>query len=96
MVEYPMPGRYMLALLTLEKIDDTRGGNDDLVVVFLPSNHLHLGHPLILARRHVYPIDMTPEEAIKYLVSCGAVLNAPFDTRRTLATDAIEAAAKSA
>jgi uncharacterized membrane protein len=96
MIEYPMPGRYMLALLTRETVDDARGGADDFVVVFGPSNHLHLGHPVIVPRTHAHPIDMAPEEAIKYLVSAGSVLNVPFDVRRTLATDAIEATSKSA
>jgi uncharacterized membrane protein len=88
MIEYPMPGRYMLALLTNEQVDDTRAGADDLVVVFVPSNHLHLGHPVIVPRSHAHPIDMTPEEGIKYLVSAGATLSCPIDLRRTLATDA--------
>jgi uncharacterized membrane protein len=96
MIEYPMPGRYMLALLSNESVDDSRGGADDLVVVFVPSNHVHLGHPVMVPRSHAHPIDMTPEEAIKYLVSAGSVLTVPFDMRRTLATDAIEAASKSA
>jgi uncharacterized membrane protein len=86
----------MLALLTRETVDDARGGADDFVVVFVPSNHLHLGHPVIVPRTHAHPIDMAPEEAIKYLVSAGSVLNVPFDVRRTLATDAIEATSKSA
>ena len=94
MIEYPMPARYTLGFLTLDRVDG--GRDDDLVVVFLPSNHLHLGYPVIMPRSQVHPIDMTPEEAIKYLVSCGAVLTAPFDPRRTLTTDALEAAPKSA
>jgi uncharacterized membrane protein len=96
MIEYPMPGRYMLALLTREQVEDSRGGADDLVVVFVPSNHLHLGHPVMVPRSHAHPVDMTPEEAIKYLVSAGSMLTVPIDLRRTLATDAIEAASKSA
>jgi uncharacterized membrane protein len=96
MIEYPMPGRYSLGLLTCERVESGRGDDNDFVVVFLPSNHLHLGYPVIMARSQVHPIDMTPEEAIKYLVSCGAVLTVPFDPRRTLTTDDLEATPKSA
>ncbi len=95
MIEYPMPGRYSLGLLTGERVDTGPSG-EDFVVVFLPSNHLHLGYPVIMARSQVHPIDMSPEEAIKYLVSCGAVLTVPFDPRRTLTTDDLEATPKSA
>jgi uncharacterized membrane protein len=96
MIEYPMPGKYSLGLLTCDRVETRPGADDDFVVVFLPSNHLHLGYPVIMARSQVHPIDMTPEEAIKYLVSCGAVLTVPFDPRRTLTTDDLEATPKSA
>ncbi len=96
MIEYPMPGRYMLGLLSNEQVDDGRGGADDLVVVFVPSNHLHLGHPVMVPRSHAHPMDMTTEEAVKYLVSAGSVLTHPIDLRRTLQTDAIDAESKSA
>jgi uncharacterized membrane protein len=41
--------------------------------VFFPTNHLHLGYPVVLPRDQVQIIDMTIEEAVKFFVSCGVV-----------------------
>ena len=70
-VEYPMVGRYTLGMVARKQVSDHP--NDDRVVVFFPSNHLHLGYPVVLSRRSVHPIDMTIEEAVKFFVSCGVV-----------------------
>ncbi len=71
LVEYPMVGRFTLGLLAKEQVTDVPG--DDRVVVFFPSNHLHLGYPVVLHRADVTPVDMTVEEAVKFFVSCGVV-----------------------
>lgn len=71
MVEYPMKGRYTLGMVARQSISSDP--NDDRLVVFFPSNHLHLGYPVILSRHEVQPISMTVEEAIKFFVSCGVV-----------------------
>ena len=42
-------------------------------MVFFPSNHLHLGYPVILSRGEVTDIDMSVEDAVKFFVSCGVV-----------------------
>ena len=71
LVEYPMVGRYTLGLLARESVSNEAG--DERVVVFFPSNHLHLGYPVLLARSDVVEIAMTVEDAIKFFVSCGVV-----------------------
>lgn len=71
MVEYPMPGRFTIGLLAKERVSQVDG--DDRVVVFFPSNHLHLGYPVLLQRREVQPIDMSVEDAVKFFVSCGVI-----------------------
>ncbi len=71
LVEYPMVGRYTLGLVAQERVSDDP--DDDRVVVFFPSNHLHLGYPVVLAQRDITVIDMTVEDAIKFFVSCGVV-----------------------
>ena len=71
LVEYPMAGRHTLGLLAKERV--TEEGEDDRVVVFFPSNHLHLGYPVILPRRDVTVVDMTVEDAVKFFVSCGVI-----------------------
>lgn len=70
-VEYPMPGRFTLGMVARKTVSDDP--SDDRVVVFFPSNHLHLGYPVVLSRHDVHPIDMTIEEAVKFFVSCGVV-----------------------
>lgn len=71
LAEYPMPGRLTMGLMAKEHV--TGDADDDRVVVFFPSNHLHLGYPVILSRREVQPIDMPVEDAIKFFVSCGVI-----------------------
>jgi uncharacterized membrane protein len=70
-VEYPMVGRYTLGMIARRTV--SQDPTDDRVVVFFPSNHLHLGYPVILRRHEVQVIDMTVEDAIKFFVSCGVV-----------------------
>ncbi len=71
LVEYPMAGRYTLGLVAKERVSDEP--DDDRMVVFFPSNHLHLGYPVVLSRHAVTVIDMSVEDAIKFFVSCGVV-----------------------
>lgn len=71
LVEYPMKGRWTLGLVAQSKV--TEDPEDPRMVVFFPSNHLHLGYPVMLSRQEVEPIDMTVEEAVKFFVSCGVV-----------------------
>ena len=71
LAEYPMVGRQTLGLVAKERITDDP--NDDRMVVFFPSNHLHLGYPVLLSRHDVVYIDMSVEEAVKFFVSCGVI-----------------------
>lgn len=70
-VEYPMAGRWTLGMIARRTV--STDPNDDRIVVFFPSNHLHLGYPVILRRHEVHVIDMTVEDAVKFFVSCGVV-----------------------
>jgi uncharacterized membrane protein len=71
LVEYPMPGRWTLGLVAKERASAV--ADDDRMVVFFPSNHLHLGYPVVLSRHDVTDIDMSVEDAVKFFVSCGVV-----------------------
>jgi uncharacterized membrane protein len=73
LVEYPMVGRHTLGLVAQERVSDDP--TDDRMVVFFPSNHLHLGYPVVLSRQDVTVIDMSVEDAVKFFVSCGVVGN---------------------
>lgn len=78
MIEYPMPGIWTMGLLARDQVDDGQAGAADMVVVFVPSNHLHLGYPVVMPREKVRPIQMKPEDAIKFFVSCGVLLHDPI------------------
>ncbi len=69
--EYPMVGRYTLGFVASANVTDDP--TDDRLVVFFPSNHLHLGYPVMLRRADVVRVDMTVEDAIKFFVSCGVI-----------------------
>jgi uncharacterized membrane protein len=71
--EYPMAGRYTLGMVAKRQLSSDP--DDDRIVVFFPSNHLHLGYPVVVSKHDVQVLDMTIEEAIKFFVSCGVVGN---------------------
>jgi uncharacterized membrane protein len=70
MVEYPAPGIYTYGFLVKEHLRDPKG--NELVNVFITSNHLHLGAVIVVDRRLVIELDMTFEDMIKLMASCGA------------------------
>lgn len=78
-VEYPMPGRWTIGMIARRAVSSDP--TDDRVVVFFPSNHLHLGYPVVLRRHEVHVIDMTIEDAVKFFVSCGVVGDEQLLTR---------------
>jgi len=71
LVEYPMVGRWTLGFVSKEHASGAP--DDDRMVVFFPSNHLHLGYPVVLSRHEVIDVDMSVEDAVKFFVSCGVV-----------------------
>ncbi|MEI6655491.1 MAG: DUF502 domain-containing protein [Verrucomicrobiota bacterium] len=70
MVEYPAPGIYTYGFLVKEHLHGPNG--IELVNVFICSNHLHLGAVIVVDRRLVTELDMTFEDMIKLMASCGA------------------------
>lgn len=71
LVEYPMAGRFTIGMISRQHVSEDP--HDDRVVVFFPSNHLHLGYPVVLSRKEVVVIDMSVEDAVKFFVSCGVL-----------------------
>jgi uncharacterized membrane protein len=88
LVEYPMKGRYTIGMIARQRISEDP--DDDRVVVFFPSNHLHLGYPVVMSRKDVQVIDMTIEQAVKFMVSCGVVAdNHHFLARGVLSAEEV-------
>ena len=76
-VEWPGDGLYMLGFLV--KSGACAGPQGELMsACLLPSNHLHLGNVVLIPDRRIFPVDMSIEEGLKFLVSMGAALDRPF------------------
>jgi uncharacterized membrane protein len=69
LVTFPRPGSQALAFVTRDEPDS------DLVAVFLPTTpNPTSGFLLMVARSEVQPVELTVEEAIKLVVSGGAIM----------------------
>ena len=76
-VEWPSDGLYSLGFLV--KAGASIGPDGvTMSACLLPSNHLHLGNVVLIPDHRIYPVDMTIEEGLKFLVSMGAALDRPF------------------
>ncbi len=76
MVPFPRPDVFVLGLIAREspEICSQAVGND-LVSVLIPTTpNPTTGFLLMFKRSDIIPIDMRPEDAIKYIVSCGVII----------------------
>jgi uncharacterized membrane protein len=75
-VEYPRPGMWSLAFVTSDGLSDIRtAANEPVLGVFIPSSPMPLsGYALVVLKREAIDLNITIEEAIQYLVSCGLVM----------------------
>jgi uncharacterized membrane protein len=75
MVPFPRPDVFVLGLVARDSpviCSETAG--EDLVSVFVPTTpNPTTGFLLMFKRADLVLIDMRPEEAIKYIVSCGVI-----------------------
>jgi uncharacterized membrane protein len=83
LVEWPRPGMWTIAFLT-----GTPGGDvvshleGDFVSVYVPTTPNPTGgYFVMLARKDVIELDMTVDEALKYIISMGVVAPARRDER---------------
>lgn len=81
LVEYPLERRFSLGFVANEHVGTKDGEN--LVTVFIPSNHLHLGYLVVMPEKDVIPLDLSVEEALKIIVSCGIVVTSTFEIAGT-------------
>jgi uncharacterized membrane protein len=65
------PGNDLWVVGFLVKDEHEVQGPDDEVLVFLPTNHLHLGFVMATRRSKLHPIEMSIEEALKMQFSLG-------------------------
>lgn len=75
LVEYPREGNYMIGFITSgEQEVMSKVVGQSLISVFIPTTpNPTTGFLLLLPEEKVRPVDMTPEEAFKMVVSGGVV-----------------------
>jgi len=76
LVPFPKEGSYVLGLIARESpASCSRILSTDLISVLIPTTpNPTTGFLLMFPRSALIPIDMRPEDAIKYIVSCGLVV----------------------
>lgn len=76
MVPFPRADVFVLGLIAREspRVCSAAAGND-LISVFVPTTpNPTTGFLLMFKQSDLIPIDMRPEDAIKYIVSCGVII----------------------
>jgi uncharacterized membrane protein len=77
------PGRgFVLGFLTREFTVDRGHGAEDLVAVYVPTNHLYLGDILIYPRDRASFPDITVEEGIRIFLTGGVAIAGSLRARR--------------
>jgi uncharacterized membrane protein len=83
MVPFPRPDVFVLGLIARESPEIcSTTVKEDLVSVLVPTTpNPTTGFLLMYKRKELILIDMKPEEAIKYIVSCGVIIPEPPTTK---------------
>lgn len=85
LVQWPRPGLYAIGFVTG---GDLRGTASGLLHVFIPGTpNPTSGFVVIVSEREVQPVDLTVEQALKFIIS-GGIAGTPDQVLRTLAARA--------
>lgn len=82
LVEYPRPSVYSLGFVTNTLALEREGSRQDLVCVYVPSNHMVFGEYVLVPAAQVIATGLTQQEGIQAVLSAGAALP-PLITSRT-------------
>jgi len=76
LVPFPRPDVYVLGLIARDSPDACcKAAEEELVSVLVPTTpNPTTGFLLMFKRSDLVPVDMKPEDAIKYIVSCGVIV----------------------
>ena len=76
MVPFPRPGVYVLGLIARESPGScSKAVKEELISVLIPTTpNPTTGFLLMFKKEDIIHVDIKPEEAIKYIVSCGVIL----------------------
>jgi uncharacterized membrane protein len=75
-VEYPRQGIWAVAFVTGEGMLDVRAAaNEPVLSVLIPTSPIPgTGFTVVVRKSEVLDLNMTVDQAIQYLVSCGVVI----------------------
>ncbi len=75
-VEYPCLGIWSLAFVTNEGLIDVQNAaREPMLTILLPTSPMPIsGYTMLVPKSEVLDVDMTVEQAVEYIVSCGVVL----------------------
>ncbi len=94
-----LPGREeaLLGFVTRDGLNDELGGGDT-VAVYLPMSYQIGGYTLLLARERVEPLDMSAQDAMRFVLTAGLAthdVDAPATSARGLGKSEVDASATS-
>jgi uncharacterized membrane protein len=75
-VEYPSRGIWSLAFVTNESLADVQtAAGEPMLTILVPTSPMPVsGYTMLISKNEVLDLDMTVEQAVEYIVSCGVVL----------------------
>jgi uncharacterized membrane protein len=75
-VEYPCRGIWSLAFVTNEGMIDVEAiAKEPMLTILVPTSPMPFsGYTMLVPKSEVLDVDLTVEQAIEYMVSCGVVL----------------------
>ena len=74
LVEYPRPGVYSVGFATKRVSLERDGARQDLVCVYVPTNHMYIGDFILVPAEKVITTKMTQQEGVQSVLSAGAAL----------------------
>lgn len=76
MVPFPRPGVYVLGLVSRESTTECSSAvNESLISVLVPTTpNPTTGFLMMFKKEELIYVDIKPEDAIKYIVSCGVII----------------------
>ena len=76
MVPFPRPGVYVMGLIARESPPScSKAVKEDLISVLVPTTpNPTTGFLLMFKKEDLIHLDLKPEDAIKYIVSCGVII----------------------
>lgn len=80
LVPFPSDESHSIGLITRENITDIPNyASKEYVAVFVPTTpNPTSGYLILYEKKDLTYLDMKVEEALKYIISCGVILNEPF------------------